>query len=102
MFIKSYEIIKDYCVWLFPKQIRPHFYSLSLKLLFKHLQKSTINKKDYFLNKTTLIGYCLQVHFRLGMIHVENWVVYLCNVGGAAQSLFPCDQGPEDAYTREV
>lgn len=101
MFLKSYEIIKGYCVWLFPKQIRPHFYSLPLKLLFKHLQKSTINKKDYFLNKTTFIDYCLQV-FRLGMIHDENWVVYLCNVGSAAQSMFPCDQGPEDAYTREV
>lgn len=40
------------------------------------------------------------------MIHDENWVVYLCNVCGAAQSLFPYDQGPKDAtvgpYTREV
>lgn len=47
------------------------------------------------------MDYCLQV-FRLGMIHDENWVVYLCNVGSAAQSMFPCDQGTEDAYTREV
>lgn len=59
----------------------------------------------YFLKKTTFIDYCLQV-FRLGMIHDENWVDYLCNVDGVAQRLFPYDQGPKDAtvgpYTHEV
>lgn len=79
----------------------PSFLKFIMKITFQAFPKINNQKKDYFLNKTTLIDYCLQV-FRLGMIHDENWVVYLCNVGSAAQSMFPCDQGPEDAYTREV